>query len=875
MSRPDDPLPPAAVPAPRRWTSTRTIAVIVFALGGLPALFTTGAVQRWSVVGYALALFTLVILRPGASAVPRRRPVAQRHRAARPYLVPRDLPPASSLFVGRDAELAAILAHLRMGRVDGPDAGESDGPRLILLYGEDGIGKTTLAVKVAHLAADLFPEGQLFAKVGTGAAGTVDADRISADAHRIGAEAVNAATADDETGGANDDTANDGNTNDDGNDDGNDDATIRATLTHFVDALQPPAQRAPFGPDDPRHDDLRHDELRQDDPRHDDLRHDESRHDELLHDDLRHDDLRERFAALTADRAVLFVLDDAASARLVQPLLTAGPRCAVLVTAPAVLPGLPATALTIRLGPLGGGESLTLLGAILGQQRIRGQREDADEIVRVTQGHPLSLRAAAAGLAAIPHARLATALRRLGAPRAPGHQARAAALDLSYALLTEQERSAVRALGLLPAPAFTPWMLAALLEVDERTATRIADRLGFAGFVDRTSVDSVGVPEFVVPEFVHRLARARLAEATSPEQRVALRERLNSRAWQRRRADPARALRDDVFGSLERGALRTAIEAARKAVAVAREKRDRTDEGLALAAFAEVRAELGNFEAADDLARAALAPAVVSAAAAARARRCLGRLYRRAHQAEAAKDELNRAYLEADGDPAEQIQALRELAVAQAQHAEAQAAEATMRAATDLYERHPEVGERYRAGVSWASSVVLESQGRFDDSQRAIDSGLEYARAHGQQLWLAWLTYRAAGLEMARAVDFEAVRTYGNEAIRLFSDMNHRYGKAHCRLVIGHAYLLEKGMDEAATLLEEALENFINCGDRWAEAEACQLLALARHPEDPTPEAARLLRTAGRIFEDLGDAGKAKEVYERLARLPAPDGRRS
>jgi tetratricopeptide (TPR) repeat protein len=824
----------------------RTVAVIVFALGGLPALFTTGAVQRWSVVGYALALFTLVIVRPRASAVPRRRPLAQRHRAARPYLVPRDLPPASSLFVGRDAELAAILAHLRWGRVDGPDAGESDGPRLILLYGEDGIGKTTLAVKVAHLAADLFPEGQLFAKVGTGAAGTVDAHRISADAHRITADAVNAATPDDGAGGASDDPANDGNDRSDANDG----ATIRATLTHFIDALQPSAQRAPLGPDELRPDELRPDELRP-------------------------DELRERFAALTADRAVLFVLDDAASAHLVHPLLTAGPRCAVLVTAPAVLPGLPATALTIRLGPLGGGESLTLLGAILGQQRIRGQREDADEIVRVTQGHPLSVRAAAAGLAAIPHARLATALRRLGAPRAPGHQARAAALDLSYALLTEQERSAVRALGLLPAPAFTPWMLAALLEVDERTATRIADRLGFAGFVDRTSVDSVGVPEFVVPEFVHRLARARLAEATSPDQRVVLRERLSSRAWQRRRADPARALRDDVFGSLERGALRTAIEAARKAVAVAREKRDRTGEGLALAAFAEVRAELGNFEAADDLARAALAPAVVSAAAAARARRCLGRLYRRAHQAEAAQDELNRAYLEADGDPAEQIQTLRELAVAQAQHAETQSAEATMRAATDLYERHPGVGERYRAGVSWASSVVLEAQGRFDDSRRAIDSGLEYARAQGQQLWLAWLTYRAAGLELTRAVNFEAVRTYGNEAIRLFSDMNHRYGKAHCRLVIGHAYLLEKGMDEAAILLEEALENFINCGDRWAEAEACQLLALARHAEDSTPEAARLLRTAGRIFEDLGDAGKAKEVYERLARLPAPDGRRS
>ncbi|GIH20516.1 AAA family ATPase [Rugosimonospora africana] len=818
MSRPDDPHSPIT-PARRPWISIRTVDVIVFALGGLPALFTDGRVQQWAVAAYVVAVLTILVVRMRAAVV-RRRPATERHRPGRQYFVPHDLPPTSSLFVGRDAELAAILGHLRGEPYGGEDTGESR-PRLIVLHGEDGMGKTALAVKAAHLAAEVFPDGQLFARIGAGTAETAepespgDTDSAAADSAAADSAATDSAAAD---SAAADSAAAD---------------SAAAALAYFVYALQPRWQRLPSG----------------------------------------YDELRERFEELTAERAVLFILDDARDAEVVRRLLPAGPRCAVLVTAATPLPGLPTTAPSMSIGPLDGGESLTVLGAIVGQQRIREQREAADEIVRVTQGHPLSVRAAAAGLAAMPHTRLAAALRRLGAPRSPEEQAGAAALDLSYALLSEQERAAVRALGLLPAQTFTPWMLAAVLGVDERAATRIADRLGFAGFVNRTSVDSVGVPEFVVPEAVYRLAETRLAETTSAEERAALRERLGTRARQRRRTDPARALRDDVFGALEAGALRSATEEARRAVAVAREMGDRRAEGLALAAFAEVRAELGNFEAADDLARAALAPAVVSAAAAARAHRCLGRLYRRAHQTELAQDELNRAYQEATGDPAEQLQALRELAVAQAQRTvSVPAAVATLRTATELYERHPELGERYRAGLSWAASVVSEAEGRYPESRLAIDAGLESARRHGQQLWLAWLTYRAAGLELTRAVNFEEVRKHGNEAIRLFSDLNHRYGKAHCRLVIGHAYLLEHGVDEAVTMLEEALENFINCGDRWAEAEACHLLGLARQSDNPTPEAGRLLRTAFRIFADLGDADKAGEVHERLARLAAPDG---
>ncbi|WP_431919660.1 tetratricopeptide repeat protein [Nonomuraea jabiensis] len=64
---------------------------------------------------------------------------------ARSAPVPRQLPPVTSRFVGRSAELRRM------------DAG-----RVTLLVGPAGVGKTALAIRWAHRASDRFPDGQLF-----------------------------------------------------------------------------------------------------------------------------------------------------------------------------------------------------------------------------------------------------------------------------------------------------------------------------------------------------------------------------------------------------------------------------------------------------------------------------------------------------------------------------------------------------------------------------------------------------------------------------------------------------------------------------------------------------------------------------------------
>lgn len=70
--------------------------------------------------------------------------------------VPHQLPPAISSFVDRDELFDELLGQV--------DAGTTN-VRLLILEGRPGVGKSALALRVAHVVADRFPDGQLYANL--------------------------------------------------------------------------------------------------------------------------------------------------------------------------------------------------------------------------------------------------------------------------------------------------------------------------------------------------------------------------------------------------------------------------------------------------------------------------------------------------------------------------------------------------------------------------------------------------------------------------------------------------------------------------------------------------------------------------------------
>lgn len=76
---------------------------------------------------------------------------------------PRQLPSSTADFIGRTDQIAAISQILRG---DADSAGARFAVPIISIFGPGGIGKSTLALRVAHECADAYPDGHLYVDLG-------------------------------------------------------------------------------------------------------------------------------------------------------------------------------------------------------------------------------------------------------------------------------------------------------------------------------------------------------------------------------------------------------------------------------------------------------------------------------------------------------------------------------------------------------------------------------------------------------------------------------------------------------------------------------------------------------------------------------------
>ncbi|WP_176946697.1 NB-ARC domain-containing protein [Lentzea fradiae] len=144
------------------------------------------------------------------------------------------------------------------------------------------------------------------------------------------------------------------------------------------------------------------------------------------------------FRSLTADRAFSILLDNAASAAQVRPLLPASPCCAVVVTSRWRLSPLGVDgARFVEVDPMDVGDSVELLEQVVGEPRLAEEADAARELARLCGGLPIALGVIGARLSRRPRRTLAKEVDELRT-----ETSRLASLDLDDSTSTTRPRSA-------------------------------------------------------------------------------------------------------------------------------------------------------------------------------------------------------------------------------------------------------------------------------------------------------------------------------------------------------------------------------------------------------------------------------------------------
>ncbi|GIH02513.1 hypothetical protein Rhe02_05800 [Rhizocola hellebori] len=569
---------------------------------------------------------------------------------------------------------------------------------------------------------------------------------------------------------------------------------------------------------------------------------------------------------LTRGRRFLAILDDAADSQTVNQLLPARGSSAIIVTCHQFLTDVRTDA-RIDLRPLEPSEALDLLDSMLDDPRLKDEPAQAQRIVDIAAGIPLAVCLTGAALAVRPQWSLDLVLQRVDrlAPLPGG------TLDVCYALLTSPERTALRQLALLTTAEFSPWHLQAMQGMTESEAWQIADRLAHAGLVERRTKDVAGVPTFRMLEHVRSYALRRLGIEVPLAEQDRAKALLTAAQEARASKDPAALLRANVYTRLEKGQLLDALNGARDVLALVRAQRSsnaRRDEGLAFAALAEIHAELGSIEESWDLAMSALR--LDEREVTPRALRCLGTLQFMMSPNGDAQETLRRALAAANkaADRPERVRILRRLAVVQAHLGRFKAADASIQEAMEYCHERQAAGHRQLVGVMWAEAVVRTLQGATTEAAGLLHFAHVLAGQGDLRLWRGWIDHQRAYVCQLSG-DYLDSRRFALQGTDTFTDLGHRYGAAHCRLLGGMTLLKMGRARDSLALLEEALATFVTCGDMSANARAAIALAEAQQQLGNRGQAKRHLVLAVSSLESTGDweeGNKARQILRGLKR---------
>ena len=213
-----------------------------------------------------------------------------------------------------------------------------------------------------------------------------------------------------------------------------------------------------------------------------------------------------------ADKQLLLVLDDAAGSDQVRPLLPGGARSLVLVTSRRHLTALEDTK-TISLDTLSADEAIALLVRLANRPGLSGEDAAVSDIVRLCGYLPLAVGMLARQLYHHPAWTVADLAAELTAARdrlelmTTENLTVAAAFDLSYQDLAEDQRTMFRRLGLHPGTDIDAYAAAALGDLDLAAARRHLEAL-----YDHYLLTEPARGRYRLHDLIHEHARALAAE---------------------------------------------------------------------------------------------------------------------------------------------------------------------------------------------------------------------------------------------------------------------------------------------------------------------------------------------------------------------------
>lgn len=584
--------------------------------------------------------------------------------------------------------------------------------------------------------------------------------------------------------------------------------------------------------------------------------------------------------ALAASRVVV-VLDNAADVDQVLPLLPPEPAAArVVVTSRWRLPGLPGE--RVVLDGLVETDAVELLrqlaGGVIGQE---GQ--EARELARHVEGHPLALSLVGARMATHPDWPVAEHLR--------AHRARRdvlrldervqACLLLSYQALEPPARRLLRALTWSPAPAVTPVGLTALTEVLDAPVQE-----GIQQLVDAHLLRSRDAETWQLHDLVRTFAAARSLEEDPPSLRESGARSVVDTYLQD--AVPALAALHAQAAADWTWATRPPLAEPEALAWLARERDNlhacagwatRAGDPELLTRWAAVLApdlwQRGDADGTVELQRAAAAaaPAVPDPVVEAVARRDLGNSLVRAGRYRAAEPHLRRALeiFEQQRHAAGQLSVLNSQAILASAVGDQEEAARVLR---EIVEQLRPGAPTERLAIALSNlAVTLARSGRTEPALEALQESVGLAREHG------WAERERVGLSNLSGLLTDAGRhqeAHGAaaRALELAQRSQDWVAAAYARSNLGLALAVDDP-DRAREELLEALDQAHRLQALDLEASVLNHLgdqARREGREEESRERHGLALQLARSIDEANEVERALRALGELGAVPEPEG---